>query len=125
MLMHIFLLPNQMLPEHWHEASKLEGCAQKNEGWAIHWGRSYVVGEGEANLPPEVVIPKFHCNGTVTVSHCTVADPGMFVPLSKVGTRHWQFAGNEGAILTEVANCHDAKAVGHSDPACNKAFLGG
>jgi len=125
MLMHIFLLPNQMLPEHWHEDSEKEGCAQKNEGWAIQWGRSYVVGEGEANLPPEVEIPKFHCNGTVTVSHCTVADPGTFVPLSNVGTRHWQYAGNEGVILTEVANCHDEKAVRHSDPVCNKAFLGG
>ena len=123
MLSNLFLLPHQMLPEHWHEVSDDKDCAQKDEGWAIHWGRSYVVGEGEANLPPEVVIPKIHCNGTVTVSHCVVADPGTFVPLSKVGTRHWQYGGSEGVILTEVANCHDNKAVRHTDPACNKAFL--
>ncbi|MCL2709446.1 MAG: hypothetical protein FWE95_01070 [Planctomycetaceae bacterium] len=124
MLMDLFLLPNQMLPEHWHEVPENKDCAQKNEGWAIRWGRSYVVGTGEPNLPREVVIPQCHVNGTVTVSHCTVADPGVFVPLSEVGTRHWQFGGTEGAILTEVANCHDDKAVRHTDPVCNRAFLG-
>jgi D-lyxose ketol-isomerase len=125
MFSNLFLLPHQMLPEHWHEAPDNKDCAQKDEGWAIHWGRSYVVGEGTANLPSEVVIPKIHCNGTVTVSHCVVADPGTFVPLSKVGTRHWQYGGSEGVILTEVAICHDNAAVRHSDPACNKAFLDG
>jgi hypothetical protein len=34
-----------MLPEHWHAVSENKDCAQKDEGWAIHWGRSYVVGE--------------------------------------------------------------------------------
>jgi len=125
MLSNLFLLPNQMLPEHWHEIPEDKDCAQKDEGWAIHWGRSYVIGEGEANLPAEVVVPKCHCNGTVTVSHCTTADPGVFVPLSKVGTRHWQFGGSEGVILTEVANCHDNAAVRHTDPVCNEAFLKG
>ncbi|MCL2623623.1 MAG: hypothetical protein FWD31_08165 [Planctomycetaceae bacterium] len=123
MLSSLYLLPNQMLPEHWHEVPEDKLCAQKDEGWAIHWGRSYVIGEGEPNLPPEVVVPQCHCNGTVTVSHCTVADPGVFVPLVKVGTRHWQFAGKEGVILSEVANCHDNAAVRHTDPVCNEAFL--
>ena len=125
MLSNLFLLPNQMLPEHWHEIPENKECAQKDEGWAIQWGRSYVVGIGEANLPAEVVIPKCHANGTTTVSHCIVADPGTFVPLTEVGTRHWQFGGREGVILTEVANCHDDKSVRHTDPVCNRAFLGG
>ena len=125
MMLEIFLLPNQMLPEHWHEKSDKAGCAQKNEGWLIRWGRSYVVGEGEANLPPEVVVPKIHMNGEVTVRHCIVADPGDFVPLTRIGSRHWQLAGKEGVILTEVANAHDDKAVRHSDPVANAAFLKG
>ena len=29
--------------------------------------------------------------------------------------RHWQFAGPEGVILTEVANVHDNDGVRHSD----------
>jgi len=126
MMLDIFLLPNQMLPEHWHlKPESISGCAQKNEGWLIRWGRSYVVGTGEPNLPPEVVVPKCHMNGTVTVEHCTVANPGDFVPLTEVGTRHWQFAGRQGVILTEVANAHDNASVRHSDPVCNEAFLNG
>ncbi|MGL6197265.1 MAG: hypothetical protein ACRC2T_20835 [Thermoguttaceae bacterium] len=126
MLSDLILLPGQMLPEHWHvKPENTPNCAQKDEGWAIRWGRSYVVGEGEPNLPKEVVVPKCHADGTVTVEHCVVADPGTFVPLSKVGTRHWQFAGKEGVILTEVANAHDNASVRHTDQTCNDTFLKG
>ncbi len=124
MLSDIFLLPGQMLPEHWHiQPENTPNCAQKDEGWLIRWGRSYVVGEGEPNLPPEVVVPKIHMGGKVTVEHCTIADPGVFVPLSKLGTRHWQYGGKEGVILTEVANAHDTPSVRHSDPMMSEAFV--
>jgi D-lyxose ketol-isomerase len=125
MMQDLFLLPNQMLPEHWHEKpedTKTHG-AQKDEGWFIRWGRSYVIGEGEANLPPEVIVPESH--GEVTVNHCTVADPGVYVPLTKRGSRHWQFAGKEGVILTEVANYHDNPAVRHTNKTANDHFLKG
>jgi len=126
MMLDIYLLPNQMLAEHWHEKPENNPrCAQKNEGWLIRWGRSYVVGEGEANLPPEVVVPKIHMDGTVTVHHSVTADPGVFVPLSRVGSRHWQLAGKEGAILTEVANAHDGGSVRHSDPTADATFRNG
>ena len=126
MMLEIFLLPNQMLAEHWHEKPENNPlCAQKNEGWLIRWGRSYVVGEGEPNLPPEVVVPKSHWDGKVTVHHCVTADPGDFVPLARLGSRHWQLAGKEGVILTEVANAHDGTAVYHSDPTANAAFRNG
>ncbi|MGL6195147.1 MAG: hypothetical protein ACRC2T_10045 [Thermoguttaceae bacterium] len=126
MLSDLFLLPNQMLPEHWHiKPETTQNCAQKDEGWLIRWGRSYVIGEGDANLPTEVVVPKCHMDGNVTVKHCITADPGMFVPLSKVGTRHWQFGGNEGVILSEVANAHDGASVRHSDSKINDFFIKG
>ena len=126
MMLEIFLLPNQMLAEHWHEKPENNPlCAQKNEGWQIRWGRSFVVGEGESNLPPEVVVPKAHWDGKVTVHHCVVADPGDFVPLTRIGSRHWQLAGSEGVILTEVANAHDGMAVRHSDPVADAAFRNG
>lgn len=126
MLSDIFLLPNQMLPEHWHiQPEKTPNCPQKDEGWLVRWGRSYIIGEGTPNLPPEVVVPKIHCGGKVSIEHCVIADPGVFVPLSKVGTRHWQYGGKEGVILTEVANAHDTPSVRHADPVCNEAFLKG
>ena len=61
----------------------------------------------------------------MTTRHEVIAKPGMFVPLAKVKTRHWQYAGPEGAILTEVANVHTDAAVRHTDPVLNKHFLGG
>jgi D-lyxose ketol-isomerase len=123
MLQDLFLLPHQMLPEHWHE--KPEGFPAKMEGWLVRNGLSYVVGEGEDNLAafPEIKIPSAH-EGGVTVKHVIKALPGDFVPLSKVYSHHWQFAGEQGAILTEVANVHVNEAVFHQVRSINDHFLG-
>ena len=123
MLMDLFLMPGQMLPEHWHLDGETNPA--KREGWLVRWGLSHIVGIGEPNLSKEVVIPKCHMNGTATTMHEVIAKPGMFVPLAKVKTRHWQFAGPEGAIITEVANVHTNEAVRHSDKALNDYFLNG
>lgn len=123
MLMDIFLLPGQMLPEHWHVEG--ENNPAKREGWLIRWGLSHVVGIGDKNLGKDVVVPKTHMGGKVTTEHETIATPGTFVKLAKVESRHWQYAGPEGAIITEVANVHTDSAVRHSDPVLNKNFLGG
>jgi D-lyxose ketol-isomerase len=123
MLQDLFLLPHQMLPEHWHvkaEDTKKNG-AQKNEAWIVRWGKSYIIGQGEANLPKEVVVPAVH--GDVTVKHCTVAGPGETVKLAALGSHHWQFAGAEGAIMSEVANYHDNGSVRHQNKAANDDFL--
>lgn len=123
MMLDIFLMPGQMLPEHWHVAG--EGNPAKREGWLVRWGLSHIVGIGEPNLSKEVVVPKCHWGGKVTTEHEVIAKPGTFVPLAKVGTRHWQLAGPEGAIITEVANVHTNSAVRHSDPKMNEYFLKG
>jgi len=122
MLMDVYLLPGQMLPEHWHE--KGEKNPAKLEGWLVRYGLSHIVGEGEPNLGPDVVVPKCHCGGTVSVRHEVVAGPGDFVPLVREGSHHWQLAGPEGAIITEVANVHTDSAVRHADKAMNDNFLG-
>jgi D-lyxose ketol-isomerase len=121
MMLDIFLLPQQMLPEHWHVEG--EGNPAKREGWLVRWGVSHIVGIGEPNLGPDVTVPKSHWDGQVTTKHEVAATPGVFVPLAEVGTRHWQYGGPEGAIITEVANVHTNSAVRHSDPALNKYFL--
>jgi len=122
MLMDIYLLPGQMLPEHWHEATDKNPA--KLEGWLIRYGLSHVVGEGEPNLSPDIVIPKCHMGGTASVMHEVAAGPGDFVPLNRAGAHHWQYAGPEGAIITEVANVHTDSAVRHADKALNDNFLG-
>lgn len=121
MLMDVYLLPNQMLPEHWHVAT--DDNPVKMEGWLVRHGLSHIVGEGEPNLSPEVVIPECHMNGTATVMHAVITRPGEFVKLNRPGARHWQYAGPEGAIITEVANVHDGAGVRHSDKALNEYFL--
>jgi len=121
MLMDLFLVPGQMLPEHWH--LKTDKNPPKREGWLVRHGLSHIVGIGKANLGKDVVVPKCHCGGKTETKHEVVATPGTFVPLAKVLTKHWQFAGPEGAIITEVANVHDDKGVRHSDPVANKYFM--
>ncbi|VGO18560.1 hypothetical protein SCARR_00613 [Pontiella sulfatireligans] len=52
------------------------------------------------------------------------AAPGQFVCLAEVKSRHWQYGGPEGVILTEEANVHAGSAVRHSDSCVNTHFLG-
>lgn len=121
MMQDLYLLPGQMLPEHWH--IKGDGIAVKNEGWFIRHGKSFIVGIGEDNLPPEIKIPECHMGGKVEVKHGKWVNAGEYAQLAKIETKHWQMAGPEGCILTEVANLHTNSAVRHNDPAINDHFL--
>jgi D-lyxose ketol-isomerase len=125
MLQDLFLLPHQMLPEHWHEKPDNANLPAKMEGWLVRNGISYITGEGQDNLAsyPEIKIPACH-DGAVTVAHTIKALPGDFVPLTKTLSHHWQFAGHKGAIITEVANVHDNASVRHQVKAINDHFLG-
>jgi len=125
MMMDLFLLPGQMLPEHWHLEG--EGNPAKLEGWLVRYGKSYIVGIGDDNLAefPAIKVPGCHMKGEVATKHVAEANPGDFNMLMQVETRHWQFAGPQGAIVTEVANVHTNSAVRHSDQAINDHFLAG
>ena len=113
MLMDLFLLPGQMLPEHYHLPT--DRNPSKMEGWVVRHGVSYVYGEGDPTPKMKAVVPKCHMNGSVTVRHEVILEPGRFTPLNRAGARHWQFGGPEGAIITEVATVHDDDGVRHSD----------
>ncbi|MDN3377331.1 MULTISPECIES: hypothetical protein [unclassified Pseudoalteromonas] len=119
MLLDIFLLPNQMLAEHWHVDG--EETAAKREGWLVRWGKSYIAGVGENNMAdfPQVKIPHIHWGGKVEAKNIVEGVPGSFTNLQQVLSKHWQMAGKEGAIITEVANFADGKAVKRSDPKMN------
>ena len=109
----IYLLPNQMLPEHYHV--KTEKCGPKMEGWLCRYGQSYVYGEGPRTEELHAKIPAFE-RPWVTVFHETVLDPGRCAHVNRPTAPHWQFAGPEGAILTEVGTFHDNDGVRHTDP---------
>jgi len=108
----LFLLPNQMLPEHYHVATAKGG--PKLEGWQVRWGISYVYGEGEPTKNMKAVVPD--CHQPVTVKHEVILHPGETTTLNRATARHWQFGGPEGAIVTEYATFHDNDGVRHSDP---------
>jgi len=110
----LFLLPNQMLPEHYHlDTEKAPG---KMEGWHVRYGVSYVYGEGEPTLDIKAVIPDCHMNGTVTVKNEIILHPGETAILNRKTAPHWQFGGPEGAIISEYGTYHDNDGVVHSDP---------
>jgi len=110
----MFLLPNQMLPEHYHLATA-KGPA-KMEGWHVRNGLAYVYGEGEPTEPIHAVIPKCHMNGTVSVRHEVVLREGQATTLNRPTARHWMFGGPEGAVITEYGTYQDNAGVRHSDP---------
>ena len=119
MLMDIFLLPGQMLGEHMHFAA--EGNPVKMEGWLVRHGKSYIVGVGENNRDqfPQVVVPQNHWEGKVTTNHIIEANEGDFASLVKAESPHWQMAGPEGVVITEVGNVHTNSGVLRSDPKMN------
>ncbi|HOX36694.1 MAG TPA: hypothetical protein PL033_01790 [Candidatus Brocadiia bacterium] len=119
-IMEVFLLPGQMLPEHRHEPT--DKCPAKMGGWVVRYGLSHIVGEGEPNLGPDVRVPQSHMNGKTNAMRDTVCTAGETVKLGRPMERHWQYAGPEGAIVTEVATYHDPRGAIWSDEAINDFF---
>jgi D-lyxose ketol-isomerase len=112
MLMDLFLLPGQMLPEHYH--LKSAKSVEKMEGWLVRHGSVTIVGEGEPTPGLKERQPKSQSPSS-TVFNGVEATPGTFIKLNRVTARHSQLAGPEGAIETEVANFHDNSAVRHTN----------
>jgi len=109
----LFLLPSQMLPEHYHlETDKAQA---KMEGWHVRHGISYVYGEGETERNMKAKIPEFQSDW-VSVWHETILNVGETAVLNRETARHWQFGGPEGVIVSEYATYHDNDGVRHSDP---------
>lgn len=109
----MFLLPNQMLPQHYH--LKTDKAVPKMEGWHVRHGRSYVYGEGEPTKNIYAKIPESQ-KGIISTFHEVILDPGMTADLNRETAPHWQFGGPEGAIISEYGSYHDNDAVRHSDP---------
>jgi D-lyxose ketol-isomerase len=109
----IYLLPGQMIPEHWHE--KTESAAAKLEGWLVRNGTAYLYGEGT---------PTPGVNERISPSHreCAVARNEMFLKpgeirmLVKPLEKHCMRAGPEGAIVTEFATYHDMAGLRFTHP---------
>ena len=109
----MFLLPNQMLPEHYH--LKTDIAVPKMEGWHVRHGLSYTYGEGDSTMSSNIKIPEFELEH-VSVYHESALAEGQTAVLNRETARHWQFGGPEGAVISEYGSYHDNNAVRHSDP---------
>jgi len=113
-LLHdIWLLPGQMIPEHWHV--KHEDTAPKMEAWLVRNGMAYMYAEGDESPGVADKIPPSHKDCIVARAE-TEVKPGEVVRLEKAEKKHWMLAGPEGAIVTEVATYHEMKALRFSHP---------
>jgi D-lyxose ketol-isomerase len=113
-LLHdIWLLPGQMIAEHYHV--KTEDAAAKMEAWLVRHGVGYFYSEGEPTPGVDERIPPTHkeCAKARTEK---LVKPGEVVKLEVVEKRHWVKAGPEGAIITEVATYHDMGGLRFSHP---------
>jgi D-lyxose ketol-isomerase len=97
----MFLLPNQMLPEHYHIETEKPA---KMEGWHVRHGEAYVYGEGEPTKNMKAVI------------HEKILKEGQTAVLERETARHWMFGGPEGVVVSEYGRYHDNAGVFHSDP---------
>jgi len=113
--LEMFLLPNQMVPEHWHVALEAEGVPTKMESWHVRYGSSYTYGEGPAT--PKIGV-KIHESEKkfITVFNETVLHVGEVTGIKKPLEKHWQQAGPRGAIITESSTYHTGDAVRFTNP---------
>jgi len=119
--LEMFLLPNQMVPEHWHvdwhtESEKYdEHVPAKMESWHVRYGSSYTYGEGPATPKIGVQIHESE-KEFITVFNETVLHVGEVTGIKKPLEKHWQQAGPQGAIITESSTYHRGDAVRFTNP---------
>jgi len=113
-LLHdIWLLPGQMIPEHYHV--KTDKVAPKMEAWLVRHGEALFYSEGEPTPGVDERIPPSHKECAKARTEKLVR-PGEVVKLEVAEKRHWVKAGPEGAIITEVATYHSMDALRFSHP---------
>jgi D-lyxose ketol-isomerase len=109
----IYLLPGQMIPEHWHEASA--EARAKVEGWHLRHGSVTLFSEGTPSPNAAEIIPPIHRDIAVART-ATVLKPGEVGYLAAPLEKHWMLAGPEGAIVTEYGCYHDMAGLRFTHP---------
>ena len=107
----IYLLPNQMIPEHRHIATKFPA---KFESWKVNHGSCYNFGIGEPTAnPPALPASQKDYITSLSFVHQNVDE---VVPLKEIETPHFLFAGDNGLIVTEYATYHDGAGLRFTNP---------
>jgi D-lyxose ketol-isomerase len=109
----IYLLPGQMIPEHWHV--RTDDAAPKLEAWQLRYGTVTLYSEGEPTSGGKERIPPIHRDIAVARTEMKLL-PGEVGKLAAAEQKHWMLAGSEGAIVTEYATYHDGNALRFTHP---------
>jgi len=107
----IYLLPNQMIPEHRHLATKFPA---KFESWKVNHGTCYNFGIGEPTANPPV-LPESQKDHITSLSFVH-QDIDEVVALKKLESPHFILAGDNGVIITEFATYHDGAGLRFTNP---------
>jgi D-lyxose ketol-isomerase len=109
----IYLLPGQMIPEHWHV--KTADARPKMEGWHLRHGSVTLFGEGDPTPGAEATIPASE-RAFAKCRHATPLAVGELGKLNRPEAPHFMVAGPQGCIVTEYASYHDGKARRFTTP---------
>ena len=108
-----FLLPGQIIPEHWH--AKVKGVTAKMEAWLVRHGEIYAYAEGVPTPSPKAKLAPADA-AFVTAGCERILQVGDIAGISHPLEKHWMQAGPQGAIFTEFSTYHTGEAVRFTDP---------
>ncbi len=107
----IYLLPNQMIPQHAHVATTKPA---KFESWrVVHgWCYNFGIGDPSVNLPALPASQKDY----ITALNFVRQEVDEVVELKKIESPHFLLAGDNGAIVAEYATYHDGAGLRFANP---------
>lgn len=111
----IYLLPGQMIAEHYHVAA--EDKPAKHETWHVRNGQIWTFAKGGSadDLPEGVVLPKSQ-DGNITCFRGKKLLVGDIDELANLEEPHFMIAGPQGAIVTEYASFHAGTGLKFTNP---------
>jgi len=108
----IYLLPDQMIPEHAHVKTTFPA---KFETWMVRHGWCYNFSEVGDPTPNPPALPASQ-KDTVRSKNFVIQKVGDIIDLKKSETFHFLKAGPNGAIVSEWATYHDGKGLRFTNP---------
>jgi len=111
----IYLLPGQMIAQHYHVAA--EDKPAKHETWHVRNGKVWTLAQGgsKSDLPKGLILPKSQEKYT-TCYKAKELNVGDIDYLAALEEPHFMIAGPEGAIVTEYASFHANTGLRFSNP---------
>ena len=107
----IYLLPHQMIPEHYHLPA--EGIQAKHESWLVREGSIFNFGKGgELTDQVKAMLPKSQLDANaITCFNFEELHVGDLRSLTALEDRHFMMGGENGAIVTEFGSYHSMQGL--------------